>query len=109
MKIYKYSITLQTQLGEKNGILTRCAAQNCGCERGFIEILGEKNPYTAKIEPNGKCSMNGTLKTIVSKYKFQGDGYIYPDKLEITLQDGKNSLLMQGVIKEVIYENEKVL
>ncbi|MBP1560447.1 MAG: hypothetical protein J6C96_04300 [Oscillospiraceae bacterium] len=109
MKIYKYSITLYTQLGEKSGILTRYAEYDHGSESGFIEILGEKNPYLAKIEPNGKCSMSGTLKTLVSDYKFHGDGYIYPDKLEITLHDGKNNLLMQGVIKEVIYENEKVL
>ncbi|MGN0675797.1 MAG: hypothetical protein ACI4KG_08580 [Oscillospiraceae bacterium] len=109
MKIYKYSITLYTQLGEKNGLLTRYAEYNRSSESGFIEILGERNPYLAKIEPNGKCSMSGTLKTLVSDYNFRGDGYIYPDKLEITLHDGKNILLMQGIIKEVISENEKVL
>ncbi|MGN1136229.1 MAG: hypothetical protein ACI4SF_08430 [Oscillospiraceae bacterium] len=109
MKIYKYSITLYTQLGEKNGVLTRYAEYNRGSESGFIEILGEKNPYLAKIEPTGKCSMSGTLKTIVSDYNFRGEGYIYPDKLEITLWDGKTGMLMQGVIKEVISDNEKVL
>lgn len=53
--------------------------------------------------------MSGTLKTLVNNYDFQGSGYIYPDKLEITLCDGKTQLLMQGVIKEVIDNNEKVL
>ncbi|WP_432649784.1 hypothetical protein [Huintestinicola sp.] len=109
MKIYKYSVTLDTQLGVKCGTLTRYAEYNRGSESGYIEILGGKNPYLAKIEPTGKCSISGTLKTIVSKYNFRGDGYIYPDKLEITLFDGKTRLLMKGVIKEVISENEKVL
>ncbi|MGN0638516.1 MAG: hypothetical protein ACI4J0_09095 [Huintestinicola sp.] len=109
MKIYKYTITLDTQMGVKKGILTRYAEKTLGSESGYIEILGEKNPYLAKIEPNGKCSMSGTLKTLVSNFDFRGDGYIYPDKLEIILRNGKSSLLMQGVIKEVIYENEKVL
>ncbi|MGN0665276.1 MAG: hypothetical protein ACI4KF_01985 [Huintestinicola sp.] len=109
MKKYIYTITIDTQMGVKKGTLTRYAEYNRGSESGYIEILGEKNPYLAKIEPNGKCSMSGTLKTLVSNYDFQGSGYIYPDKLEIALQDGKSSLLMQGVIKEVIYENEKIL
>ncbi|MGN0591258.1 hypothetical protein [Ruminococcus sp.] len=109
MKTYIYSISLDTQMGVKRGTLTRYAECNQGSESGYIEILGEKNPYLAKIEANGKCSMSGTLKTLVSNYDFRGDGYIYPDKFEITLYNEKNSLLMQGEIKEVIYENEKVL
>lgn len=109
MKKYIYSIILDTPMGVKKGTLLRFADYNNGSESGYIEILGEKNPYLAKIEPSGKCSMSGTLKTLISNYDFQGSGYIYPDKLEITLHDGKTDLLMQGVIKEVIYENEKVL
>lgn len=109
MKIYKYSITLYTQMGEKNGTLTRYTECGSYSEKGFIEILGEKNPYLARVEPCGKCSMSGTLKTIVSDHKFSGSGYIYPDKLELTLYSGRSSLIMKGEIKEVSFENEKVL
>lgn len=109
MKTYKYSIILYTQLGEKKGTLTRYTDCGNNSEKGIIEILGSGNPYLAHIEPNGKCSISGTLKTIVRDYGFHGDGYIYPDKLEVTLYDGKSSLLMKGVIKEVISDNEKLL
>ncbi|MGN0598724.1 MAG: hypothetical protein ACI4JK_02415 [Oscillospiraceae bacterium] len=109
MKTYIYSISLDTQMGVKKGTLTRYAEKNFGSERGYIEILGEKNTYIAKIESNGKCSMSGTLKTLVSDYNYRGDGYFYPDKLELTLYDGKTKLLLQGVITEVRFENEKVL
>lgn len=109
MKIYTYDISLDTQLGVKKGTLIRYVEENCNSESGFIEILGEKNPYHAKVEPNGKCSISGMLKTLISCYNFCGDGCIYPDKLEITLYNGKTKLLMQGVIKEVICDDEKVL
>lgn len=109
MKIYTYDISLDTQLGVKKGTLIRYVEENCNSESGFIEILGEKNPYLAKVEPNGKCSISGMLKTLVSDYNYRGDGYFYPDKLELTLYDGKTKLLLQGVITEVRFENEKVL
>lgn len=75
MKTYIYSITLDTQMGVKKGTLTRYAEVNCGSESGYIEILREKNPYLAKIESNGKCSISGSLKTLVSNYNYRGDGY----------------------------------
>ncbi|MGN0696668.1 MAG: hypothetical protein ACI4J5_07895 [Oscillospiraceae bacterium] len=105
MKIYRYNITLHTQIGVKKGTLTRYAEYDSGSECGFIEILGCKNTYTARLLPDGKCSMSGTLKTIVSDFDYRGDGYIYPDKLELTLHGEKTSLLMQGVIEEVSCEN----
>ncbi len=109
MKKYTYSIILDTPMGLKKGTLIRYTEESSNSESGYIEILDEKNPYLANVEPNGKCYISGTLKTLVSSYDFHGDGYIYPHKLEITLYDGKTRLLMQGIIKEVICENEKVL
>lgn len=109
MKIYKYDITLDTQLGLKKGSLIRYAEYNLGTESGCIEILGEKNPYLAHLEPDGRCSMSGTLRTIVKDHSFRGKGYIYADRLELTLYAGNFGYKMQGVLKEVITENEEVL
>lgn len=109
MKIYKYSITLNTPMGIKKGTLIRYAEYNRDAESGYIEALGKKNPYLAKVRPDGECSMTVTLKTIIRDHNFCGSGYIYPDKLDITLHGGKANLLMQGEIKEVTSENEKVL
>lgn len=109
MKIYKYSITLHTPMGIKKGTMIRYAEYNLDSESGYIEVLGKKDPYIAKVGHDGECSITVTLKTIIRDHNFCGSGYIYPDKLEITLHGGKINLLMQGEIKEVSFDNEKVL
>lgn len=106
MKKYIYDITLNTELGEKNGTLVRYTEKGYGTEHGIINILGETNPFYAFADPNGKYSLSVTLKTLMGERQFEGEGYVYPDKLEILLRSMRTNCLMCGTIKEVISDDE---
>ena len=106
MKKYIYDITLTTEIGSKSGTLVRCTDEGFGSEHGSINILGETNPFYASADPNGKYSFSATLKTLMGERRFEGEGYVYPDKLEILLRSKRNNCLMCGTIKEVVSENE---
>lgn len=106
MKTYIYNITIDTPLGLRHGRMTRFSDNNT--EKGYIEILGKRNKFTAKIESNGKCCISGKLKTLIRDFEFEGNGYIWPDKLNIILYSGKKSYTMNGVLKEE-NSDEKIL
>lgn len=106
MKVYKYAVTLHTQLGAKSGTLIRYAGDSCS-EKGYIEVLGKRNPYAARVEPTGKCTISGTICTLIRNFNFQGEGYIYPDKLEISLRGERTQCRLEGTIEEV--RDEEIL
>lgn len=106
MKKYIYTITLTTEIGSKSGTLVRYTEKGYGSEHGSINILGETNPFFASADSNGKYSLSLTLKTLMGERQFEGEGYVYPDKLEIRLRGKRSSCLMCGTIKEVISEDE---
>lgn len=109
MKKYIYNITLNTELGTKSGTLIRYTENGFGSEHGSINILGETNPFYAVAAPNGKYNLSVTLKTLMGGRRFDGDGYVYPDKLEIMLRGERTVCLMRGTIKEVISDDEQIL
>lgn len=72
MKKYIYDITLNTELGEKNGMLERYTEKGYGTEHGSINILGETNPFYAFADSNGKYTLSVTLKTLMGDREFDG-------------------------------------
>lgn len=102
MKKYIYDVTLETDLGTRYGKLIRCVEPGQSCEQGYIRILEEVNPYIAAISPTGKCNLTVTLKTFMSDHYFSGDGYFYPDKIELKLRNSRTSCVLKGEITEVV-------
>ncbi|MGN0684189.1 MAG: hypothetical protein ACI4JY_10980 [Oscillospiraceae bacterium] len=106
MEKYIYAINLTTEIGSKSGTLVRYTENGYGSEHGILNILGETNPFYAFADSNGKYSLSVTLKTLMGERRFEGEGYVYPDKLEIRLRGKRSSCLMCGTIKEVISDDE---
>lgn len=106
MKKYIYTITLTTEIGSKSGTLERYTENGYGSEHGIINVLGETNPFYAFADPNGKYNVSVTLKTLMGDRRFDGEGYVYPDKLEILLRSMRTNCLMCGTIKEVVLDDE---
>lgn len=102
LKKYIYDVTLETELGIRRGKLIRHVEPGQSCERGYIRILEEMNPYIAAISPTGKCDLTVTLKTFMSHHEFSGSGYFYPDKIELKLRNSRTSCVLKGEIAEVI-------
>ncbi len=95
---YTYDIVMNTPLGDKKGIIY--LKVDIDRVSGSLNILGKVNNFTGEIYTNGKCHINGTIKTIVSTFEYTAKGYISDETIELSLYGRRNVFNIRGISRE---------
>lgn len=101
---YTYHIVMQTPLGEKKGTVHL----NINIDRvsGRLNILGKENVFTGEIDIDGKCNLNGSIKTIVSTFEYTAEGYIHKESINLTLYGRKDVFYVSGTALKNLKEGD---
>ena len=91
----KYAVTLKTLLGDRHGLLE---VERLGEEtRGMLHILGHGTELHGSIAEDGKCRLEGMLKTLITSRPFVAEGCMNDHALSLLLRGQGESWAMTGV------------
>ena len=96
MPRYTYDIVLKTEIGERKGQLILEITEYI--VRGCFNLLGFSLPCSGRIDQNGKCFLQGQLKTFMNTYDYIGKGYADCNKVDVVLDSGKKCFHMMGTV-----------
>ena len=99
-----FQITMKVPLGERRGQLRW--KERDGLLEGFIEIMGNKNPFTGKVLSEGTVKIEGTLVTAIRNIPFTAEGNIEGRMLLMALTEARRTYSVKGV---EITNNEEIL
>ncbi|MGN1319874.1 MAG: hypothetical protein ACI4U6_02025, partial [Acutalibacteraceae bacterium] len=72
MEKYRYSVVMQTPLGNKYGSLAADVSENS--VSGWLEMLKHKEPFNGTIDNVGNCKINGKIITLMRTIPFTAIG-----------------------------------
>ncbi|MBE5791125.1 MAG: hypothetical protein E7322_03095 [Clostridiales bacterium] len=91
----KYTVTLKTMLGDRHGTLEM---EHLGRNaKGMLHILGNRTELHGSISENGKCCLEGVLKTLMTTKPFVAEGCMNDHRLSLLLRGQGESWAMTGV------------
>ena len=83
-EIYRYAISLATQMGIKQGELLLSVVGNR--INGMMDILGERQGCIGERKPDGSCTLLGQLKTKRSVFDYTATGRFDQDSILLDLK-----------------------
>ena len=93
MKIYRYSVTLETPIGIRHGVMT--AQTDDSSVTGVLHIMQADNPFNGEIIGN-ICHIRGKLKTLVSSVSYTAEGILDSKCISLELITAKHQLILRG-------------
>ena len=89
-----YTITLEAPIGMKYGRLSANIAD--GKLTGCIFVMNAENPFSGAIDSNGRCTITGSLKTLLYQLPFVGSGTLTKDHVVLDIKTEKHLLVLKG-------------
>lgn len=90
----RYDLILQTPLGDRKGMMDVCIEN--GIVNGVMQLLKCEETFRAKIAPNGQCSFNGRLVTLMNTIPYNAVGRITEKEVELSLIGDRESFRLTG-------------
>ena len=93
----KYRISMCVPLGIRRGTL-RLHTEDGYCN-GFIDLMGHTDPFHGTMTPDGRCSIEGELTTLMRSIRYAGGGIIEGDTLRLSIRSGSSTYHIEGTIE----------
>lgn len=91
----QYSVFMQTPLGRKQGVMTASVNQNV--LKGWLDILGHREPFEGTIDPQGICTISGTFITLMRTVSFVATGKITASSVNLQMREERNVFELTGI------------
>lgn len=98
-----YQIVMRTPLGDKRGQLQMEVREQS--ISGYLDILGHRKPIHGRMEPDGRCQLEGHMVTLVRTFPFTADGQVDGQSISLTLREGQNVFQIEGAVSAGEGEN----
>ena len=83
-----YSIVMHTPIGLKRGTLTVKVSGKY--MKGWLDVLGHREPIAGMIDSEGKCSFTGTFTTLMRKVSYKATGVLTESDAHLQIKDERN-------------------
>ena len=94
MESYTYSIVMTTPMGARHGRML--AAIDGRRVSGSLSLMGRREPFEGQIDESGRCSISGTLVTLMRKIHYTACGTITPCEVSLKLSGERNIFGITG-------------
>lgn len=94
-----YNITLDTELGAKNGTMQICINGNKA--NGILTLLRHSEPFFGDISSDGTCKLYGKIVTLMKEITFEATGKISKKTLRLNMHLDKSDYVLTGILSEV--------
>lgn len=92
----KYCILMKTPMGDRKRTMDVQIEQNKAT--GHLDILKHAEPFDGSVDANGYCRITGKLVTLMQTIPYTATGRMLPDSLHLSLQGGRNTFHITGII-----------
>ncbi len=93
-----YDVELSTPLGKRSGSLRLSVFGARFC--GTLDLMKAENAIRGQTSNDGSCRVTSSIRTRMSTYRFEGEGRILPERIELLLRCGSIKLPLRGTRKE---------
>lgn len=90
-----YAVELATSLGKRIGKLKIDFFEDHFS--GILSLMKADNPIHGQRLEDGTCILNGTIRTMMNTYPFEGEGFIQPERIELLLHCAGVNLPLLGI------------
>ena len=91
----KYDVIMRTQLGDRHGVLELDDSRPD--VKGVLHILGKDSFLRGSIAEDGKCRLEGMLRTLMRTTPFTADGVISAHYLDLVLHGQHGAWALKGM------------
>lgn len=94
MSEIQYNVRMYTPMGEKKGTLT---AERRGNElKGWLNILGHKEPFEGVVDKVGNCRITGLYITLLRDVSYVATGKISSSSIHLQVKGERNVFKLLG-------------
>lgn len=94
MSEIQYNVRMYTPMGEKKGTLT---AERIGNQlKGWLNILGHKEPFEGVVDKMGNCRITGFYITLLRNVPYVATGKISPSSIHLQVKGERNVFVLSG-------------
>lgn len=93
-----YDVELSMPLGKRSGSLRLSVFGARFC--GTLDLMKAENAIRGQTSNDGSCRVTGSIRTRMSTYRFEGEGRILPERIELLLRCRSIKLPLRGTRKE---------
>lgn len=97
-----YEITVQTQLGRRNGLLILDIVQDQ--IEGSFHFLSRTMPLIGSIDPEGKIELSGTFITRLKTHTYHACGMIQKTAISLIMHEAKHCYKAEGKEITEVYD-----
>ena len=80
----RYTVFLNVPLGRRKGIMV--INESDGNVSGRLEIMNRENPFSGRITADGRLTVSGVIRTLISTVEYTATGTLDEGKLFLKLK-----------------------